>query len=91
MLNISMTKDKNIARFAINANLDGLQDIYDVEDAMDTIISGLMESGEVKPDTWLGLRMLRDKIDVIKGRAQFVPMIIREVEPDSHKPELEHS
>lgn len=82
-----MKSQRNIAGFAINTNLDALQDIYDIEDAVDDIVGALMESEEVPTDVWMGLTLLRERLDVLKARSMLIPMIIREECPDHHAPE----
>lgn len=80
-------EDKNkLAKFAINANLDELQDIFDIETALDDIMAEFSMMDELSPEIWEGMAMMRDRLDRMRLRSMIAPFVIRGEAPDSHRP-----
>ena len=82
----SMDNKNKLAKFAINANLDELQDIFDIEGALDCVIGELvcMDDDDIPRGIWSGLDMMRDRLDRMRNRSMIAPLVIRGEAPDSH-------
>lgn len=79
-----MTDRANIGRFAINENLDGLQDILDIEYALDVVVSLLMDVEGIDSDLWESLEFIRERMDAVRDRATMLPHLIRKLDPETH-------
>lgn len=79
-----MTDRANIGRFAINENLDGLQDILDIEYALDVVCSLLMDVEGINPELWESLEFIRERMDAARDRATMLPHMIRKLDPETH-------
>lgn len=79
-----MDNTKKLAKFAINANLDELQDIFDLETAMDTLMGEFVHMDDVPIGVWEGMSMFRDRLDRMRMRSMIAPLVVRGEAPDSH-------
>lgn len=86
-----MENQNKIAKFAINANLDELQDIFDIEDAMDTIVGEFAYVDDMPLEVWESMTVIRDRLDRMRLRSMMAPVVIRRDTPESHVPVQETS
>lgn len=79
-----MTDRANIGRFAINENLDGLQDILDIEYALDVVLSLMMDVEGIDSDIWESMEFIRERLDTLRDRATMMPHLLRKLDPETH-------
>lgn len=68
-----MDEITRLGRFAVNANLDELRDVFELDDILDEMFDILWDVDGVPPDMWLAMDSLRNRIDVMKWRGMVVP------------------
>jgi len=78
-LNTYMDKLEVMSILTTNLTQDTLQDLFDMEDGMDQLIDGLMDTDDIPLDVWMALELLRDRLDVVRHRTMLSSACIRGV------------
>ncbi len=87
-----MSDIEKLGRFAINANLDLLVDLQDMNDCFEEMILGLYASeGEISPTVWHGLLGAQTKLDKATKHCMILPGLISSVAPNTHAPDVEEA
>lgn len=77
--------DSKLAKFAINKNLDELQDIFDIEDSMDSLMSEFTNMDDPLPlGVWDQMYHMRELLDRMRMRSMMSATAIHREVPDSH-------
>jgi len=79
-----MDNAEQLGTFAINVTQEHLQDLFDIECAMDQLVEGLMDE-EVPPYVWEAISAIRTSLDTMQFRTTITPSIIHRFAPKTHQ------
>lgn len=75
-----------LGTFTINANLELMIEVQDINDCMDDLVSGLFGNTDVPTEVWDILMVMRTRLDKITKHCMVLPSIVHRLAPHTHVP-----
>ena len=75
-----------LGTFTINANLELLGSVQDLNDCMDELVHELFHNSEVSSEIWETLMIMRTSLDKMTKHCIILPSIVHKLVPNTHVP-----
>jgi len=79
-------KKKQKISAVFDATQESIQDLLDMEECLDMILEGLMDSDDVAPLVWDGMTDLRSRLDNLLFRSLLVPCVLVNIKECDEEP-----